>query len=123
GASAENAQINPPVTTGTSANYLVGNAGALGGLYNNQYNYSYNKLPDFVFKGVWQPKFGGHYEAFMIFSSFRDRVFPNATAKVPSALGAYNSNTTVGGFGANALWTVASKKVDLGVHLFGNEGM
>ena len=120
--SVEQSQINTPIATGTTQNYLLGASGTLAGLYNNQANYAYNRLPDFVFKGVWQPKFGGHYEAFMIFSSFRDRVFPNATAKVPSALGAYNSNTTVGGFGANALWTVASKKVDLGVHLFGNNG-
>jgi len=122
GASVENAQINPPVTTGTSANYLVGNAGALGGLYNNQYNYSYNKLPDFVFKGVWQPAFGGHYEAFMIFSSFRDRVFPNATSKPASAAGAYNSSTTAGGLGLNGRWLLASKKVELGLHFFGDNG-
>src|SRR5271166_6011714 len=121
GASVENAQINTPVTTGTASNYLVGNAGALGGLYNNQANYSYNKLPDFVFKGVLQPGFG-HYEAFVIFSSFRDRIFPNATAKEPSAAGAYNSSTTAGAFGANGRWLVASKKVELGLHFFGDNG-
>jgi len=121
GASVENAQINTPATTGLASNYLVGNAGALGGLYNNQANYSYNKLPDFVFKGVLQPGFG-HYEAFVIFSSFRDRVFPNATAKEPSAAGAYNSSTTAGAFGANGRWLVASKKVELGLHFFGDNG-
>ena len=120
-ASVENAQINTPATSGTVSNYLVGNAGALGGLYNSLANYSYNKLPDFVFKGVWQPGFG-HYEAFIIFSSFRDRVFPNATAKEPSAAGAYNSSTTAGGFGANGRWLVANKKVELGLHVFGDNG-
>ena len=121
GASVENAQINTPATTGLAANYLVGNAGALGGLYNNQANYSYNKLPDFVFKGVWQPGFG-HYEGFVIFSSVRDRTFPNATAKEPSAAGANNGSATIGGFGANGRWLVMSKKVELGLHFFGDNG-
>src|SRR5271166_6432738 len=121
GASVENAQINTPVTTGTAANYLVGNAGALGGLYNSLANYSYNRLPDFIFKGVAQPGFG-HYEAFVIFSSVRDRIFPNATAKEPSAAGANNGSTTVGGFGVNGRWLVASKKVELGLHFFGDNG-
>jgi hypothetical protein len=117
-ASVEEAQINTPATTGTLNNYLVGSAGNGAGLYNTTANYAFNATPDFVFKGVAEPGFG-HYEVFVLFNSLRDRVFPNATAKTPSAAGAYNSNTTTGGIGGNARWTVMNKHVDLGVHFFG----
>ena len=121
-ASIENAQINTPATTGTLPNYLIGSAGNGGGLYNATANYAFNRLPDFVFKGVWEPGFG-HYEVFGIISEFRDRVFPNATLKTPSAAGAYNSSTTSLGFGANARWAMMAKHVDFGLHFFGGNGI
>jgi len=130
GASVEASQINTPATSGTLlSNYLVGSAGLLGGLYNNQANYSFNATPDFVFKGAWEPGFG-HYEAFVMFDSLRDRVFPCATgsknlATCPAgdlpgtAQGAYNSNTTTGGFGANARWETMNKHLQFALHFFG----
>jgi hypothetical protein len=119
-ASVENAQINTPATSGTFiSNYLIGSAGNAGGLYNSlSANYAFNATPDFVFKGVYETG-PGHYEAFVMFDSLRDRVYPNATAKVPSALGAHNSNTTTGGIGGNARWALLNKHLDVGVHFFG----
>ena len=122
-ASIENAQTNAPgVNSNNAANYLIGSAGNGGGLYNTTANYAFNLTPDFIFKGVLEPGFG-HYEAFVLISEFRDRIFPNATAKVPSAAGAYNSNTTALGFGANARWLMASKRVEFGLHFFGGNGI
>jgi len=121
-ASVEDSQVNTPATSGTAANYLVGSAGLGAGLYNSTANYSFNAAPDFVVKAVFEPGFG-HYEVFGLIDTLRDRVFPEATAKTPSAAGAYNANQTAGGIGANARWSVANKHVDLGVHFFGGNGI
>ena len=121
-ASVEEAQINTPATTGTLANYLVGSAGNGGGLFNTTANYAFNRTPDFVFKGVWEPGLG-HYEVFIMFNSLQDRVFPNATAKVPSTAGVHNTSTTTGGIGANARWAMMQKHIDFGLHFFGGSGI
>jgi len=121
-ASVENAQINTPATTNTLANYLLGSAGNGGGLYNSTANYAFNVTPDFVVKGVWEPGFG-HYEAFVLISRLRDRVFPDATLKVPSAAGAYNNNSSALGFGLNGRWSMMAKRVDFGLHFFGGNGI
>src|SRR6266852_1311404 len=95
--SMENPQAT--VTThGNAANFLLGSAGAGGGLYNNGIttcstinnptaggnpittctpaaSYSFNPSPDIVAKLAFEPGFG-HYEIFGIYSRFRDRVFP-----------------------------------------------
>ena len=93
--SAENSQAT--VTShGNAANFLLGSAGAGGGLYNsaittcttsnnssgspvttcsNAANYSFNPSPDIIAKVAFEPGFG-HYEVFGIFARFRDRVFP-----------------------------------------------
>src|SRR5258708_10812632 len=90
--SMENPQAT--VTThGNAMNFLVGSAGAGGGLYNNGItacstnattlattctpasSYSFNPSPDIVAKLAFEPGFG-HYENFGIYSRFRDRVFP-----------------------------------------------
>ncbi len=65
-------------------NTLIAAPGDLGGLFNNQANYSYNKTPDFIVKGAWEPGWG-HYEVFGILSNFRTRIFPcvGATTAVP----------------------------------------
>jgi hypothetical protein len=96
--SLENAQATLS-THGNAANFLVGSAGAGGGLYNPTittcsstinaaatsvstactptYAYSFNPLPDIVAKLVFEPGFG-HYEVFGVYSRFRDRTFPCA---------------------------------------------
>ncbi len=120
--SIEDAQTNNPGASGTLNNYLIGSTGNGGGLYNSTANYSFNQLPDFIFKGVLEPGIG-HYEAFVLISTFRDRVFPNATAKTPSAAGAYNSSVASLGFGLNGRWSMMQKHLDFGLHFFGGNGV
>jgi hypothetical protein len=85
-------------THGNGANFLLGSAGAGGGLYNAGVtacttaapvgtatvgittcspaaSYSFNPSPDLMAKMVFEPGFG-HYEIFGVYSRFRDRVFP-----------------------------------------------
>jgi hypothetical protein len=125
-------------TTTTYTNFLLGASGTGGGLFNPLANYSYNLAPDLIFKAVLEPGFG-HYEVFGIVSQFRDRIFPCATATAtsatpeclaidpaitaPSAVGASNDSRTGGGIGANARWNLFAKKVDLGVHVLGGNGV
>jgi hypothetical protein len=94
--SMENPQAT--VTThGNAMNFLVGSAGAGGGLYNSGIttctttiippsttpvttcspaaNYAFNPSPDVVAKLVFEPGFG-HYEIFGVYARFRDRAFP-----------------------------------------------
>jgi hypothetical protein len=136
-------------THGNANNFLVGSAGAGGGLYNGAItgcststtdlttcslaaSYSFNPSPDIVAKVAFEPGFG-HYEVFGIFSRFRDRIFPCAEASVtlpcpastnttPNALLAYNSSKNGGGFGANARWSFDDKHVDFGLHAFSGSG-
>jgi len=136
-------------THNNAANFLVGSAGANGGVYNGGIttcttsasgvttcspaaNYSFNPSPDIVAKLAFEPGFG-HYEVFGVYSRFRDRVYPcediAATATcagqapgVPSALLAYNSSKNGGGFGANARWSFDNKHLDFGLHGFGGSG-
>jgi hypothetical protein len=158
---------NPQATVtshGNGNNFLLGSAGAGGGLYNNAITncttalntttsstgttstsalttctpaatYSFNPSPDLVAKLAFEPGFG-HYEVFGIFSRFRDRVFPcgdlSVTSSVlcggsstagPNALGAFNATRDGGGFGANARWSFAHKRVDFGLHAMGGNGI
>jgi hypothetical protein len=122
-------------------NFLVGAFGTGGGLYNPLGTYQYNPSPDIVVKAVWEPGFG-HYEIGGVFSDFRDRVFPcvvssttnpfcgtlptSATTVVAnqfSAAGAFNDNRTGGGIFANARASVLNKKVDIGIHFLGGDGI
>ncbi|MGC2371997.1 MAG: hypothetical protein WA474_23205, partial [Candidatus Sulfotelmatobacter sp.] len=120
-------------TTTTYTNFLVGQAGAGGGLYDSLANYSYNEAPDLIFKAALEPGFG-HYEVFGIVSQFRDRIFPCVLATVaspclvdgstvPSAAGSFNDSRTGGGVGANARWSLFAKRVDLGIHFLGGNGV
>jgi len=121
-------------TTTTYTNYLLGQAGAGGGLLNSLANYTYTKTPDFIFKAVLEPGFG-HYEIYGLVSEFRDRIFPCATASAtapcsidatvvaPSAEGAFNDSRTGGGIGASARWQLFSKKVTLGIKGMGGNGV
>ena len=152
GVSVENPQAT--ITThGNVANFLVGSAGAGGGLYNGAVttcssslnsagtsvtttcspaaNYSFNPSPDVVAKIAFEPGFG-HYEVFGVYSRFRDRIFPCAEASVafpcgaittPSTFGAINSSKDGGGVGANARWSFLQKHLDVGVHGFAGNGV
>lgn len=120
GVSVENPQAT--VTThNNAANFLVGSAGASGGLYNATIStcsststvgttgavsttttcspistYSFNPSPDIIAKLVFEPGFG-HYEVFGLFDRFRDRVFPcaEASATFPCANGATAPTTAL----------------------------
>jgi hypothetical protein len=140
--SIENSQAT--VTTHSNAdNFLIGSAGASGGLYNagasanaagaaaNLANYSFNPSPDVIAKLAFEPGFG-HYEVFGIYSRFRDRVFPCAenyasagcgTLTAASAVQAYNAGKNGGGIGANARWSFDHKHLDFGLHFLGGSGI
>lgn len=132
GLAVENAQATL-TSHGNANNFLVGSAGVLGGLYNNQANYSFNPSPDFIAKMAFEPGFG-HYEVYGIFSRFRDRVFPcedvsstttcgTSTTPGSNATGAFNNSKNGGGIGANARWSFAQKHLDFGLHGLGGSGI
>ena len=145
--SMENPQAT--VTThGNASNFLLGSAGAGGGLYNAGItacstsstgvttcspaaSYSFNPSPDIIAKLAFEPGFG-HYEIFGIYSRFRDRVFPCAenfasagcgSLTAASAVQAFNSSKNGGGVGANARWSFDKKRVDFGLHAFAGRGV
>lgn len=105
--------------TDTAVFQQVGN---LGGLYNNQANYSYNVAPDLIFKAAFEPGFG-HYEVFGIARFFRDRVYPNAIGASNSAAGAFTDTEPAGGLGANLRVPVIKKKLDFGFHVLAGDGV
>jgi hypothetical protein len=136
GAAVENSQ-ETVTTHNNAANFLVGSAGANGGLYNGSItncstslnssgapvttcspsaNYSFNPAPDIIAKVAFEPGFG-HYEVYGIYTRFRDRVFPCVDVTTspcagttgPSAILAYNASKDGGGFGANARWALYKK--------------
>jgi hypothetical protein len=130
GASVEGAQTLS-AGGGVNGTFTFQQAGNTGGLLNNggftsQQNYSYNYLPDFVFKAAFEPGYG-HYEVFGLVREFRDRVFPNATAAnagtAASGVGAFNYTTTGGGIGGNARFGIIPKKLDLGFHILAGDGV
>ena len=116
-----------------ASNFLVGTAGVLSVLYNNQANYSFNPSPDIIAKLAFEPGFG-HYEIFGIYSRFRDRIFPcidiatttvcgSSTTPGPNATTAFNSSANGGGFGANARWSFDKKRLDFGLHALGGSAV
>ena len=116
---------NPQVTLGghgSTTNFLIGEQGAGGGLYNATANYSFNAMPDLITKIAYEPKGWGHYELFGLVTDFRARLFPEGAATKPSATGAYNNNSVAGGLGVNARGTI-DKKFDIGLHFFGGNGI
>ena len=131
GFSVENAQIILG-GHGANPNFLIGQQGTGGGLYNPTANYSFNASPDFIGKFVFEPGFG-HYEVFGLVRDFRDRIYPGAFVPnpfpapglpvvKPTADGAYNNSAIGAGAGANARWTLA-KKFDVGIHFLGGVGV
>lgn len=125
GFSVENAQ-----TTlgghGAINNFLIGEQGSSGGLYNPTSNYSFNAAPDFVFKAVAEPGWG-HYELYGVLRVFRDRIYPCTTISAfdvceGSVTNASNVSKAGGGVGANFRGTLA-KKFDLGLHFLAGNGI
>jgi TolA-binding protein len=128
---AENPQTLNVAGHNLPTNFIIGSAGNAGGLYNsagtsaagtNVAQYSANLAPDLIAKAVYEsPKFG-HYELFGIASFFRDRVFPNATATTPSAVGAYNDSTVGGAVGGGGRVPTLHKHLDVGLKGLWGEG-
>src|SRR5271165_817213 len=151
GVSLENAQATL-TSHGNAANFVLGSAGAGGGLYNSLLGacstalnssgvpvttcnpaspYSFNPSPDIVVKLAFEPGFG-HYEVFGIYSRFRDRAFPCAEiasggtcdgSTTASVLGAFNSSRNGGGIGFNARWSLINKHLDFGIHGLTGQGI
>jgi len=130
GVSLENPQTTFANATNSPNNFVLGNFGTNGGLYNGGgaapagaalTTYSFNSSPDFVVKAAFEPGWG-HYEVFGVVSHFRDRIYPNITATPPSSAGAFNDGVTGGGIGVNARGTIA-KKFDIGLHFVGGDGI
>jgi hypothetical protein len=126
---------NPQTTLGgkiQTQNTLIAQPGDLSGLYNNQANYSYNMTPDFIVKAAWEPGWG-HYEVFGIVSTFRSRIFPcaGASAAAPCPINgattsgslATNDSRVGGGIGVNARAPLFHKKLDVGIHFLGGDGV
>jgi len=105
-------------TTGPGVVYQL--PGTLGGLLNNQANYSFNLCPDFVAKAAFEPGWG-HYEIYGIARFFRDRVYPNAGTK--STAGVFNSTANGGGIGGNIRVSTFHKKLDVGLHVLAGAGV
>jgi hypothetical protein len=141
----------PTLSTTVFNNFLVGAPGLTQGLLNQTGTYAYEKTPDFLVKATLDPKWG-HFEAFGIVSTFRDRVFPcfaangaititlagDGTTPFPTvaipanpcaltgstnaASGAFNSSNTGGGIGANGR-VYLGKHLDVGIHFLGGDGV
>ncbi len=130
------------VTTSENSNdYVLVQAGA-SNTNNTTSTYGFNPSPDLIAKIAFDPGFG-HYEIFGLADRFQDRVFPceniefvagvlvaslpNCTAAptltAASAVDAYNSTKSGGGFGANARWTFFNKHIVFGLHGFGGSGI
>ncbi len=129
-ASVENAQTTL-TAHGQPNNFLVGSFGIGGGLYNPVANYAFNTAPDFVVKAAFQPNKKVHAEVFGLLTTFRDRVFPCATAGATQACGgvtgpsgalAYNDVRNGGGIGGNVRARVFPH-VDFGLHFLGGDGI
>jgi hypothetical protein len=133
--------VEAPQTTVTNHNsptpFFVGAGGAGGGLLNfsDTTGYSANRTPDFIVKAAFEPGWG-HYEVFGVISTFRNRVYPCGAAvaqialpagcpgTAPSAANAFNDSRTGGGIGVNLRAPVdPRKKLDVGVHVFGGDGV
>jgi hypothetical protein len=110
-------------------NYVLGNVGTGGGLYNATAAYSYNLAPDVLAKIAYQNKYG-HLELFTVGRFFRSRVYgsPNLAAGVTtggatstSAATAYNNTTFAGGVGGGFRTYLDQKKFEVALHgLYGD---
>jgi flagellar motility protein MotE (MotC chaperone) len=135
GASVENAETLNPGGQNLPSNILLGSAGTNGGLYNaaesasgsNLVNYSFNYTPDFVAKIAVEPGWG-HWELFGIGRSFRDRIYPSATAIASqavcgSATTPCNSVVWGGGVGGGFRGPLFDKKLTIGLKGLWGDGV
>jgi hypothetical protein len=126
GVSMENAQATT-TSHGNGANFLVGEEGTGGGLYNGAVtncsttftnplgvvgttpittctlaaSYSFNPAPDFIAKVAFEPGFG-HYEIFGIYSRFRDRVYPCEEGFASAFCGSLSSPSAILAYNSSA---------------------
>lgn len=123
-ASAENPETLNVGGRNLPNNYVIGQAGTSGGLYNAfNANYSYNLAPDIIAKVVAEPGWG-HYEIWGVGRFFRNRIYPNlttvtstagVTSTVGTAAGAFNDSTVGGEVGGSLRVPTLRKHLDLGV--------
>ena len=125
GVSLEDAQATLS-THSNGANFLIGSAGANGGVYNgsittcsttftnaigvvtttpittctNSANYSFNPSPDIIAKVAFEPGFG-HYEIFGVYSRFRNRVFPCEEGFASPACGSLSAPSAILAYNAS----------------------
>jgi hypothetical protein len=120
GLSAENAEALSPAGSGLPTNFLFGQLGNSGGLY-NAFNatISYNPAPDFILKTAIEPGWG-HWELFGIGRFWRDRIYPGAPT---SGLNAYNWDTGSAGLGGSVRGPLAGKRVSVGMKGLYGEGV
>jgi hypothetical protein len=119
GLSAENAQALNPAGSNLPTNLLIGSAGVAGGLFNPTANYTFNPVPDFLAKAVFEPGWG-HWELFGIERTFRDRIYPNAPT---NSIGAYNSTRMGAGIGGGFRVPFYDKKVAVGMKGLWGQGV
>jgi TolA-binding protein len=117
GISIENAETLNPAGQNLPTNLLIGAAGAGGGHYNLNANYSFNYAPDLVAKIAVEPGWG-HWELFGIERNFRDRIYPATGAP-------YNSDPVVaGGVGGGFRAPLdPGKKITIGLKGLYGEGV
>jgi hypothetical protein len=118
--------VESPATTltvhGNNNNFLLGAPGTSGGLLNPIANYAFSAAPDFIAKAAFEPGWG-HFEVFGVLRTFRDRVYPNYALSTNPTAGAFNDSRMGGGVGVNARVPLANKKVDVGLHFLGGDGI
>jgi multidrug efflux pump subunit AcrA (membrane-fusion protein) len=132
------------------ANLLLGSYGSNGGAYNGggtytisgnvpavgaAANYSFNLAPDIIAKIAYEPKFGGHFEAYGLarFLQYRNYVGYKSTSTFNPTTGvtsvtitytsAYNDQTVGGGVGGSFRYPVLNKKVELGLKGLWGDGV
>ncbi len=119
--------VNVTTAVACPTNYVNGEVGTGGGLYNATAAYSFNLAPDVLAKLAYQNKFG-HFELFGVGRFFRSRVYPGpnlaagvTTAGATGAAGAYNNTSVVGGVGGGFRGYLAQKKFEVALHgLYGD---
>jgi hypothetical protein len=123
GLSLEEPQIVNYTSNTTPPDFFIGGIGVNGGLYNLTNKYTNNLAPDLIVKFAADPGFG-HWEIGAIARFFRSRIYPNQVANNAAAntTGAYNNTVTGGGYFVNGRFDV-TKKLNLGVHIMGGDGV
>lgn len=141
GFSFENPETLNPGGNNLPLNLLIGSGGTSGGLYNGAAapttaaalaNYTFNYAPDLIAKAAWEPGWG-HWEAFGIQRTFRDRIYPSLacsssgtpaiTTCTGSTAGAFNDKEIGGGIGGGVRGPLLNKKVTVGLKGLWGQGV